>query len=237
MRYEDLQEAEERADALLQPLRERHNALLAEITGLKAEREALEASPSQDGAERYTAVARSLWAVMTEAAPVQRRLRELIALLTPLRGLSYDWRIAMPGHGPPAGRFFVRSFRIEEGKPVAWEPFWIEDCVRRDGPADAALLDRHATWASGGSLHSGNVEWLPPSVPTKRPFGTANEAARQPCRCGAQGYVIGSVNFMHWGEDDDSGFPQDLHLLCLACPTLTLLAERRDPSPVPKLWP
>ncbi|WKZ28640.1 MAG: hypothetical protein QY323_03815 [Patescibacteria group bacterium] len=138
-----------------------------------------------------------------------------------LRYLPRGWPASMPGYGTGQIHFFVRSHRIENGRPVAYDPFWIETCVIDDrGKMDE--MKRRTTDKVNG------MRWSPPLMPLARPFGPAGEAERAPCACGRAAYVVGSREFPGLGRSSSHAFRQALYALCLVCPKLTLLAERAD---------
>ncbi len=143
--------------------------------------------------------------------------------------LPLSWKSAMAGVGMGLVQFFVRSYRIKNGEPVVYDPFWIETCLRDDGNEMAALKSRTTAKVNGCS-------WAPPLMTLAKPFGAVDEAERTVCVCGRTAYVVGSREFPGLGRSAHHAFRQALYALCLACPKLTLLAERADTGLV-KLHP
>lgn len=135
--------------------------------------------------------------------------------------LPFGWKSAMAGVGMGLVHFFARSYRVESGKPAAYDPFWIETCLRDDRNEMTELKSRTTAKVDGFS-------WEPPLMALSKPFGAADEAARVPCVCGRSAYVVGSREFPSLGRSAHHAFRQALYALCLACPKLTLLAERAD---------
>jgi len=236
MDIETLTEALGRAEAARRPLAEHLRARQEESAGTAKRQEELEKAPRSSDRTEYLRNAEYLHTALTAVALLKPRVQAAQDLEHALKYLPYDWHAAMPGRGLFVVRFFVRSFRIDDGKPAAFDPFWIETCVKRDGAGDGDLLALHAAWASGGALRPGGKGPSDPLLPVRKPFGAESEAAREPCDCGASGYVIGFKEMTHWTEDDDWPYLQSLSVLCLACPRLTTFAERRD-LPPPKLYP
>lgn len=146
-----------------------------------------------------------------------------------LRHLPLDWTAAMAGKATGLVRFFVRSHRIENGRPVAYDPFWIEACIVDHRNEMDELKKRDTRLVNG-------FRWGAPLMPLATPFGSADEAERAPCACGRAAYVVGSREFPGLGRSSNHAFRQALYALCLACPKLTLLAERADTALV-KLHP
>ncbi len=136
-----------------------------------------------------------------------------------LNYLPYAWQTSMPGCGGGGRYFFVRSYRIENGKPVAYDPFWIETCLK-DREKLAELQARTCIRESNG------FRWADPQMPLARPFGPAHEAERMPCACRSSGYVVGDVPLTP--DHQTKMYRQSLYTLCVVCPKLTLLAERFD---------
>ncbi|MFA5854203.1 MAG: hypothetical protein WC866_03885 [Patescibacteria group bacterium] len=135
--------------------------------------------------------------------------------------LPLGWVASMAGVGTGLVHFFVRSHRIKNGKPVAYDPFWIETCIADERNERVDLMSRTTEKV-------GTFRWEPPLLPLARPFGSADEAERTPCSCGRAAYVVGSREFPGLGRSAHHAFRQALCALCLACPKLTLLAERAD---------
>ncbi|MEK7546451.1 MAG: hypothetical protein AAB554_05290 [Patescibacteria group bacterium] len=236
MRLETLDDALLRARAAHEPLRSREWELKDEHDRCaKLHQEFFDAGRA-DGREAFLENAGRLFDAQAAAAALAPIIAASKDLQHALQYARHAWKVAMPGHGQSAARFFVRSFRIEDGKPVAYDPFWIETCVEI-GVDDLSKLALHAVWASGGDLRPGGSGPSDPILPVRRPFGPASEAARRRCSvCGDDGYVIGFKELCHWTEDDDWPYLQSLSTLCLTCPRLELIAERSDLPPA-KLHP
>lgn len=239
MRNEDLEHAWRRAHADALPLRDRHKTLREVIERFKRRQTELEAKGRPDEADEYAANAKRLYGCLMEQGSLAPRLKAADELERALRGLPSSWIVGMPGRGTGGAHFFVRSYRIEDGKPAAYDPFWIETCVRAsDGDLEAGMA-LHAHWLAG-TLRTVKGGPADPCIGVVEPFGPAEAAARIPCgECGASAYVVGWKELTHWGaesDDDDWPWRQSLHALCLACPRLALLAERADAKP-PKLHP
>jgi hypothetical protein len=147
-------------------------------------------------------------------------------LVSAIAAVRHDWKFAMPGHGGFGAWFLVRSFRLEDGKPVAYDPFWAEELVE-EGPDGAELRGRKAA-------DPGKDGYARPAFALARPFGKLAEAATAECgACGQPAAVVGFKDLAHWCDDPDGDWPyrQELHAFCFACPRLTLLAERQDDKP------
>lgn len=232
MRLETLDDALCRVEAGSKPLSARAQLLRSALDGHERAHKRYMDAPRAEAREAYLMNAASLFDARAEFLRLQEELQAAHDLERTLRYIRCDWKVAMPGCGTFVASFFVRSYRIEGGKPAAYDPFWIESCVLRGEEYDG-LMARHATWASGGELRPGGSGPSNPLLPVRVPFGPAEEAARAPCgTCGVSGHVIGYKEFVHWTEDDDVQYRQSLKLLCLACPRIALLAERSDPKPV-----
>ena len=135
--------------------------------------------------------------------------------------LPFGWKSAVAGIGMGLVHFFVRSHHIAAGKLVAYDPFWIESCVADERNERSELMARTTELV-------GTFRWELPLMPMARPFGSADEAERVPCSCGRAAYVVGTREFPGLGRRSNHAFRQALYALCLACPKLTLLAERAD---------
>lgn len=237
MDIETLTEALGRAEAARKPLAESLQSRRGDSERLAKRQQELEKAAHCSDRSEYLRNAEALHTALTAVALLKPRVQAALDLEHALKYLPYDWHAAMPGRGLFVVRFFVRSYRVEDGKPAAFDPFWIETCAKRDGDGDADLLALHAAWASGGALRPGGKGPSDPLVPVRKPFGAETEAARKQCgRCNEMGYVIGFKEMTHWTEDDDWPYLQSLSVLCLRCPELTTFAERRD-LPPPKLYP
>ena len=227
MRLEDLKSALEPAREAVRASQKLCTALRDEIEAIRRRRSELEKEPQRASAAEYLESAGRLYGKLIEQRELLARHKPLEALERALRGLPHDWIAAMPGCGLFCVHFFVRNFRIEEGKPAAVEPFWIESCAERPAEKLELLLGLHARWLSG-TLRPDGPGPADPLMPLRHPFGPVEEAAVSRCACGADGYVIGYTELGHWTEDDDWPYRQSLDLLCLACAKLTPLAERSD---------
>lgn len=238
MRLEDLNEALRRSN----PERARLTAELRDLRGkfdlLTARQEALLAKARPEDRAEYLANAAARYDVQASlTTALETSAASISDLEHALRNLPRDWHAAMPGRGLFSAVFFVRSFRIEDGKPAAYDPFWIETCIKREGAEDEKLLALHAAWASGGALRPNGSDPSDPVFAVRRPFGPERDAARAPCGgCGGMRCVIGYKELAHWTEDDDWPYLQSLSVLCHVCPRLTPLAARRD-LPPPRLHP
>lgn len=236
MDLETLTEALGRAETARAPLAAALHRNRAEAERLAKRQEELAKAARCDDRAEYLRNAECLYAARGQVVALEPRLKAAQELEHALKYLPYDWHAAMPGRGLFQARFFVRSYRIEDGKPAAFDPFWIEACTRRDGKEDARCLALHATWTSGGDLRPGGAGPSEPLIGVRRPFGPEADAARVRCGdCGASGYVLGFMELGHWSEDP-LPYRQSLGVLCLACPVLKTLAERTDDSPV-RLYP
>ncbi len=157
-----------------------------------------------------------------------RALEDLRHLRSAAYGLMRDWAAAMPGQGLSACWFFVRRFSLDQGRPASYAPFWIEACIHDLAGVDAL---RHKEWPEG-------VTPAEPHFDLSRPIGAIEEAARQKCpACEKLGFVIGRKELTSWAHpygdhDGQKPYVQELHVLCLDCPKLTLFASREDPRPV-----
>ena len=237
MRNEDLEHAWRRAHAAALPLRDRQKTLRDVIERFKRRQTELEAEGRPDEADEYAANAKRLYGCLMEQGSLAPRLKAADELERALKGLPSSWIVGMPGVGTGGAHFFVRSYRIEDGKPAAYDPFWIETCIKEPHEDLERLMELHARWLAG-TLRTAKGGPSDPLIGVAKPFGREDEAARVPCAaCGASAYVVGWKELTHWGaesEDDDWPWRQSLYVLCLTCPRLTLLAERADAKP-PKL--
>jgi hypothetical protein len=236
MRLETLDDALSRADAIRKPIRADVEHFRSASRQCASFHDRCLQSPRDEERDAFLQNAARLFD--TRAAHVIREaeLRAADDLERTFRYIRSEWKVAMPGCGVFAASFFVRSYRIEDGKPVAYDPFWIESCVLRAEDHES-LIALHATWASGGKLRPDGSGPSDPLFPVRAPFGPVEDAARAPCAaCGKSGYVIGHKEFVHWTEDSDVTYRQSLKLLCLECPCIVTLAERSDERPI-KLHP
>ena len=235
MNLETLTEASGRAEAARKPLVAALLRNRKESERLAKRQEELAQSARCDDRPEYLRNAESFYAARGQVVALEPRIRAAQELEYALKYLPYDWHAATPGRGQFHACFFVRSYRVEDGKPAFFDPFWIETCARRDGPEDDKCLALHATWASGGELRPGGTGPSDPLIRVRKPFGPEAEAARAPCACGASGYVVGFMELGHWSEEP-LPYRQSLSVLCPACPNLMPLAERVDDALI-RLYP
>ena len=239
MDHETLAIAFKKAEAAERDLSSRMRSLAARVTILQQAHADDLATPRAESREAYLEAAGRLYDHRLEVEALKPDLARAELLTRALKCLPWDWRTAMPGVGTGGSHFFVRSYRIEDGKPAAYDPFWIDACAVRDGKDDADVLVRFLRWQAGARSAGGKTTWGKPSIDVPVPFGDASEAKRLPCgSCGQDGYVIGYKELVFWGEDEyhEHRYRQWLGVLCTDCPRLALIAERHD-NPAPRLHP
>lgn len=207
-----------------------HDQAVGTITTLGEVRQAmLEAAVDGDPPFEFMKTCEGIYRANAAANRLQRTLKNLMMLRSAAHGLMYGWNAAFPGEGIGGTCWFlVRRFSLDEqGRPASYDPFWIEDCVHDPAALDAV---RRKKWPKG-------VAPAQPYFKLSRPFGTIEEADRRKCPfCGKLRFVIGCKELTYWahafGDDDRRPFVQELHVLCLDCPRLLLIARREDPAPV-----
>lgn len=199
---------------------------------LERQRRILGTPTSDEGNREYMVNAARLYGLKSDFDDLEPIVRDLEKLVVVLSHLRLDWTLAMPGVGTGGAWFFVRNYRLEDGKPAAYDPFWVEDIVEDQRGERAELAAR----SPRGPEQDG---WEPAHFAVPRPFGSFEEAATEPCPvCQASAFVIGHKELTHWDEDsvDKRPYVQSLDLLCLACERLTPMARREDARPL-KLHP
>ena len=198
-----------------------HSAAMARLT-----RDTMEQDPSRHDMSAYLAACAEHYALLQRHEPLSQESSKARLLADALRDLTRTWHMAIPGRGiGSVAWFFVRSHSVQDGKPAAYDPFWVEELIADEHGNFPSWREWHAAWASG----DGGRRAIAPYIDVPRPFGQESEAERMACaECGASGYVIGCKDVIVISGKEEF-WPKQL--LCVLCPSLAhlqVLARRRD---------
>lgn len=238
MQREDLENAARRALEIAKPMRAEQRQLDGEAKHHKRLQTELEEVADGTAFHEYETNARKLFGVLIRLRLLVPGLEAAQRLEDFLRYIGTSWRICAPGYGTGSVYFFVRSYRIDDGKLIAYDPFWPREVITGyDTKEGLEYMALYMLWSIGlpARLHGGGT-LCPPQIATAKPFGPETEAARIDCpACKCLAYVVGHKELPAPFSENDR-YTQGVYALCLECPRLTLIAERSD-SELVKLHP